>query len=85
MFIRSRDLKYWNSFGCNLTGHLPPTVKRIAQRATGEYFEFFVQDEQLEYLADYRCNRGGFFYQRDYPPTVYGKPFKGNYARQLSE
>lgn len=47
MFIKYRSLKYWNTFGCNLTGHLPPTVKRIAQRSNGIYFEFFVQDEQV--------------------------------------
>jgi hypothetical protein len=78
MFVRFRGLEYWNTFGCNLTGHLPQTVKRIAQRR--EHFEFFVQDEQLELMADFKCRRDNFRYQRDHPVREGGRPFKGNFG-----
>jgi hypothetical protein len=81
MFVRFRGLEYWNTFGCNLTGHLPQTVKRIAQRR--EHFEFFVQDEQLELMADFKCRRDNFRYQRDHPVREGGRPFKGNFGKRL--
>ena len=89
-FAQFRTLEYWSSFGCNLSGHLPPSVKRIAEKS--QTFEFFVQDEQLELLADYKCrktdelNNVVWKYQHEYSgegPTESGRPFKGNFAREL--
>lgn len=82
-FASFNGLEYWSTFGCNLTGHLPSSVKRVAERRTN--FEFFVQDEQLELLYDYRCRRDEFIKQREYPNQISGdgRRFKGNFAREL--
>ena len=55
MFAKFRRLEYWNTFGNNLTGHLPPSTQRLGRRAP-DNLQFFVQDEQLE-LRDVRVHR----------------------------
>ena len=61
-FDQFRHLEYWSTFDCRLpTNHVPPSVTFLAQRLM--HFEFYVQDEQLGYLADFRCGRDRFTWQ----------------------
>lgn len=62
MFDKFTHLELWNTFGCNLhTSDPPPSVRSLGRRMM--HFEFFVQDEQLEVLADFRCARRRFGWQ----------------------
>jgi len=62
MFGKFRGLEYFSSYGCRMNkSHLPPSIQNVARRRM--HFEFFVQDEQLELLADYRCERNNFRFQ----------------------
>ena len=81
-FGRLDALEYWNTFGCNLTGHLPPSVKHVAS-VRGDMFDFYVQDEQLELMADYHCGRDDpmlWKFQRDHPRLSDGSPWKAPFG-----
>ena len=63
MFGKYEELIYWSTYSCKLKGDLPPSVAFVGTQGT--HFEFYVQDEQLELLADEHCNRDTFqSYQR---------------------
>lgn len=81
LFFDYRQLEYRSTFGCNLTGHLPMTVQRLGTRML--HFEFYVQDENLDYLADHLCQRDEYIYQRDVPPASDGTPYRDNRALHL--
>ena len=62
LFGLFQRLEYWSTYDCNFNkSHLPPSVKNVAARTLT--FKFFVQDEQLEYLADHRCKRDQYIWQ----------------------
>jgi len=79
-FGQFAHLEYWNTFDCRLhTSHVPPSIKILASRLFE--FEFYVQDEQLEYLADFRCARNRFEWQRIGERAL---GYKVNYVLQLA-
>lgn len=76
MFGAFKLLSKWDSYGCSLEGHLPPSVANIGR--LNEDFHFYVQDEQLEYFYDIHCTREGWngWRQAD-------KGTKSNYGKTL--
>lgn len=68
MFGSFHELTHWNSFGNNITGWLPPSVKYIAERR--EHFMFAVDDEQLMMEADYHCRAFSNFGERTHNERI---------------
>ena len=56
IFYRMRGLTYFSSYGCAMPAgsHLPPSTKMLAAK-TFPHLQFYVQDEQLEWLYDHEC------------------------------
>lgn len=75
VFDSMPQLRFWSTFGCGLaTSAVPPSIKALGARLIS--WEFYVQDEQLELLADFRCGRERFIWQHkmgrriNYVPTL---------------